>query len=133
MTEEGSLYHVTTECVTGGQLELRDGAALCAITSETQTILLRDGRMTVTGVGHADGTASTFGNYVEPIFTRMKLVSTGEEIDPQNVPPEYDWNDRGHPVNAFPRRELEQNPRTVLGNSYYGWTHDGEEIHLGRG
>ena len=133
MTEEGLLYHVTTDRVTGGQLEIRDGAALCAIASETQTILLRDGRMTVTWVGHADGTASTFGNYVEPIFTRMKLVSTGEEIDPQNVPPEYDWADSGHRVNAFPRRELEQNPRTVLGNSYYGWTHDGEEVHLGRG
>ena len=133
VTEEGLLYHVTTDRVTGGQLEIRDGAALCAIASETQTILLRDGRMTVTWVEHADGTASTFGNYVEPIFMRMKLVATGEEIDPRNVPPEYDWNDRGHPVNAFPRRELEQNPRAVLGNSYYGWTHDGEEVHLGRG
>ena len=133
VTEEGCLYHVTTDHLVGGQLEIRDGAALCAIASETQTILLRDGRMTVTWVGHADGTASTFGNYVEPIFMRMKLVATGEEIDPRNVPPEYDWNDRGHPVNAFPRRELDQNPRAVLGNSYYGWTHDGEEVHLGRG
>ena len=64
---------------------------------------------------------------------RADLHADEDRRHPQNVPPEYDWAYSGHRVNAFPRRELEQNPRTVLGNSYYGWTHDGEEIHLGRG
>ena len=86
------------------------------------------------GVGtsaHAEGTASVYGEQVEPFYTSMQLLYLNKEVDPYGSEAEAFQRERldrgGRRVNFVDWQALDADARAALASSWYGWTYESEE------
>ena len=85
------------------------------------------------GVGtsaHAEGTASVYGEQVEPFYTSMQLLYLNKNVDPYGSEAEAFLRNRldsGRRVNFVDWQALDVNARTALASSWYGWSYESEE------
>jgi len=86
------------------------------------------------GVGtsaHAEGTASVYGEQVEPFYTSMQLLYLNKEVDPYGSEAEAFQRERldrgGRRVNFVDWQALDKDVRTALASSWYGWSYESEE------
>ena len=80
------------------------------------------------GVGtnaHAEGTASVYGEQVEPFYTSMKLLYLNKDVDPYGEEAEKFRLDRGgRRVNFVDWQALDKDARTALAASWQGWSYE---------
>lgn len=86
------------------------------------------------GVGtsaHAVGTASVYGEQVEPFYTSMNLLYLNKEVDPYGSEAEKFLRERldrgGRRVNFVDRQALDADARAALASSWYGWSYDDQD------
>lgn len=86
------------------------------------------------GVGtnaHAEGTASVYGEQVEPFYTSMNLLYLNKDVDPYGIEAEKFQRERldrgGRRVNFVDWQALDADARTALASSWYGWSYESEE------
>ena len=85
------------------------------------------------GVGtstHAEGTASVYGEQVEPFYTSMQLLYLNKEVDPYGSEAEAFQRtrlDSGRRVNFVDWHALDADARAALASSWYGWSYESEE------
>ena len=86
------------------------------------------------GVGtnaHAEGTASVYGEQVEPFYTSMNLLYLNKDVDPYGIEAEKFQRERldrgGRRVNFVDWQALDKDARTALASSWYGWSYESEE------
>ena len=86
------------------------------------------------GVGtsaHAEGTASVYGEQVEPFYTSMNLLYLNKEVDPYGSEAEKFLRERldrgGRRVNFVDRQALDADARAALASSWYGWSYDDQD------
>ena len=85
------------------------------------------------GVGtsaHAEGTASVYGEQVEPFYTSMQLLYLNKDVDPYGSEAEAFQRtrlDSGRRVNFVDWQALDADARTALASSWYGWSYESEE------
>jgi len=86
------------------------------------------------GVGtsaHAEGTASVYGEQVEPFYTSMQLLYLNKEVDPYGSEAEAFQRERldrgGRRVNFVDWQALDADARAALASSWYGWSYESEE------
>ena len=86
------------------------------------------------GVGtsaHAEGTASVYGEQVEPFYTSMNLLYLNKEVDPYGIEAEKFLRERldrgGRRVNFVDRQALDADARAALASSWYGWSYGDQD------
>ena len=86
------------------------------------------------GVGtnaHAEGTASVYGEQVEPFYTSMNLLYLNKDVAPYGIEAEKFQRERldqgGRRVNFVDWQALDKDARTALASSWYGWSYESEE------
>ena len=86
------------------------------------------------GVGtnaHAEGTASVYGEQVEPFYTSMNLLYLNRDVAPYGIEAEKFRRERldrsGRRVNFVDWQALDADARTALASSWYGWSYESEE------
>lgn len=85
------------------------------------------------GVGtsaHAEGTASVYGEQVEPFYTSMQLLYLNKEVDPYGSEAEAFQRtrlDSGRRVNFVDWQALDADARAALASSWYGWSYDDQD------
>ena len=83
------------------------------------------------GVGtnaHAEGTASVYGEQVEPFYTSMNLLYLNKDVAPYGIEAEKFQRERldrgGRRVNFVSWEELDKDTRAALASSWYGWSYE---------